>query len=193
MVATIKVQETPQAPSFAAAGIQVPANIATPESAMNSVKEQQSQLNSVNNLTGGRRRKHTHRKGTSRIHKSFIRTYKGRQYISEQSQQMGGSSQGQPITIPQVGSTCSSGPQCAGAQNASFTAIKNQAESSSINDAYQKGGRRRRHKKVKFSASSSSSSHKGSRRYSHRRPRHDHSLTSTVAYNIKKVMGKVFS
>jgi hypothetical protein len=188
MVATIKVQETPQAPSFAAAGIQVPANIATPESAMNSVKEQQSQLNSVNNLTGGRRRKHTHRRGTSRIHKSFIRTYKGRQYISEQSQQMGGSSQGQPITIPQVGPLCSSGPQCAGAQNASFTAIKNQAESSSINDAYQKGGRRRRHKKVKFSASSSSSSHKGSRR-----PRHNHSLTSTIAYNIKKVMGKVFS
>jgi|LauGreDrversion4_2_1035121.scaffolds.fasta_scaffold435442_2 hypothetical protein len=188
MVATIKVQETPQTPSFAAAGIQVPANIATPESAMNSVKEQQGQLNSVNNLTGGRRRKHTYRKGTPRIHKSFIRTYKGRQYITEQSQQMGGSSQGQPITIPQVGSTCSSGPQCAGAQNASFTAIKNQAESSSINDAYQKGGRRRRHKKVKFSASSSSS-RKGSRR----RPRHDHSLTSTIAYNIKKVMGKVFS
>ena len=156
MVATIKVQETPQTPSFAAAGIQVPANIATPESAMNSVKEQQGQLNSVNNLTGGRRRKHTYRKGTPRIHKSFIRTYKGRQYITEQSQQMGGSSQGQPITIPQVGSTCSSGPQCAGAQNASFTAIKNQAESSSINDAYQKGGRRRRHTKVKFSASSSS-------------------------------------
>ena len=188
MVATIKVQETPQTPSFAAAGIQVPANIATPESAMNSVKEQQGQLNSVNNLTGGRRRKHTYRKGTPRIHKSFIRTYKGRQYISEQSQQMGGSSQGQPITIPQVGPLCSSGPQCAGAQNASFTAIKNQAESSSINDAYQKGGRRRRHKKVKFSASSSSS-RKGSRR----RPRHDHSLTSTIAYNIKKVMGKVFS
>ena len=47
------VQQAPQAPSYAPAGIQVPANIATPEATMNSVKDQQSQLNAVNNLTSG--------------------------------------------------------------------------------------------------------------------------------------------
>lgn len=182
---TIKVQEAPQAPSYAAAGIPVSAASATPEAAMNSVKEQQSQLNSVNNLTGGRRHR-TQRKGNKRTHKSFIRTYKGRRYNSEDPQK-GGAQEGGQIAVPQVGSTCSSGPQCSGAQNANFTSISNQAQSSSINDAYaQKGGRR--HKKVKFN-------HRpGSHRSSHsRKPRHDQSLTSMIAYNIKKVMRKVFA
>jgi len=182
---TIKVQEAPQAPSYDAAGIQVPANIATPQAAMESVKNQQVQLNSVNNLTGGRRkhsRQNHHRSKHS--HKSFIRTYKGRRYVSQD--QKGGSSQGgAQIAIPQVGSTCSSGPQCAGAQNANFTAISNQAQSNSINDAYatQKGGRRYNTMKYKHT-------HRHKPRH---KPRHDQSLTTVIAYNIKKVLRKVFT
>lgn len=179
---SLNIQAAPQAPSYDAASIQVPANIATPQATMEGVKAQQSQLNAVNTLSGGRGRS----RGRSRRlgHKSFIRTYKGRRYIPKQ-QQTGGSSSSQSggqIVIPQVGSTCSSGPQCAGAQNANLTATHNQAMSNSINDAYaeQKGGR----KKVRFTM----------RRRSHRRkPRHDQSLTSMIAYNIKKVMRKVFS
>jgi hypothetical protein len=134
-------------------------------------------------LSGGRSRG----RSRGRSHKSFIRTYKGRRYIAKQQQTGGTSSQeGGQIVIPQVGSTCSAGPQCAGAQNASLTALNNQAQSNSINDAYaaQKGGR----KKVRFSHATAR------HRRSHRRPpRHDQSLTSMIAYNIKKVLGKVFS
>jgi hypothetical protein len=169
----LNIQAAPQAPSYDAANIQVPANIATPQATMEGVKAQQGQLNAVNTLSGGRSR--SRRKGR----KSFIRTYKGRRYIAKE-QQTGGS-----IVIPQVGSTCSAGPQCAGAQNANFTALHNQAQSNSINDAYatQKGGR----KKVRFSHATAR------HRRSHRRPRHDQSLTSMVAYNIKKVLRKVLS
>jgi hypothetical protein len=173
----LNIQAAPQAPSYDAASIQVPANIATPQATMDAVKAQQGQLNAVNTLSGGRSRKG--RQGRQ----SFIRTYKGRRYIAKE-QQTGGSSGGS-IVIPQVGSTCSAGPQCAGAQNASLTALHNHAQSNSINDAYatQKGGR----KKVRFSHATAR------HRRSHRRPRHDQSLTSMVAYNIKKVLRKVFS
>jgi hypothetical protein len=172
----LNIQAAPQAPSYDAANIQVPANIATPQATMEGVKAQQGQLNAVNTLSGGRSRsRRKGRKGRG-PRKSFIRTYKGRRYIAKE-QQTGGS-----IVIPQVGSTCSAGPQCAGAQNANFTALHNQAQSNSINDAYatQKGGR----KKVRFSHATAR------HRRSHRRPR---SLTSMVAYNIKKVLRKVLS
>jgi len=108
-------------------------------------------------------------------HRSFIRTYKGRRY--QQQEQKGGS--GERIPIPQVGSTCSSGPQCAGAQNATFTALHNQAQSNSINDAYvtQSGGK---------------SSRKRNTHHRHR-DSHSKSLIDTFAYNMKKVMRKVFS
>ena len=196
---SLNIQAAPQAPSYNAASIEVPANIATPQATMDAVKAQQGQLNAVNTLSGGRSQRRG-RKGRGRgvrggeyPHKSFIRTYKGRRYIAKQQQQHGGngsSQEGGQIVIPQVGSTCSAGPQCAGAQNANFTAIHNQAQSNSINDAYagQKGGRSRRgaHKKVRFL------SHATTQRR-HPRRRHDQSLTSMVAYNIKKVMRKVFS
>jgi len=191
---SIKVQEAPQAPSYAAANIQVPANIATPQATMENVKAQQGQLNAVNNLTGGRHRRSTKRQKRQRSreykHKSFIRTYKGRRYQQpheEQQQQKGGAGavpDGR-IPVPQVGSTCTSGPQCAGAQNATFTALHNQAQSNSINDAYaQSGGGRRGHKNVRLSHT------KGHRKT---KQRHDQSLTSMIAYNIKKVMRKVFA
>jgi len=175
----LKVQETPQAPSYEAQGIQVPASTATPEAAMNSVKSQQTQLNSVNNLSGGRRRIRTTRRGHSKAKsKAIIRTYKGRRYHETDQKGGSGSTQEGGVAIPQVGSTCTSGPQCSGAQNANFTAINNQAQSSSINDAYAKqgGGGRRRFTR--------------SRRH---KPRHDQSLTTIIAYNIKKVLRKVFT
>ena len=192
---SIKVQEAPQAPSYAAANIQVPANIATPQATMENVKAQQGQLNAVNNFTGGRHRRSTKRQKRQRSreykHKSFIRTYKGRRYQQphEQQQQQKGGAGAVPdgrIPVPQVGSTCTSGPQCAGAQNATFTALHNQAQSNSINDAYaQSGGRHTsRHKNVRFSHT------KGHRKT---KQRHDQSLTSMIAYNIKKVMRKVFA
>ena len=180
---SLKVQEAPQPPSYNAEDIQVRANIATPQATMENLKAQQSQLNAVNTLSGGRRkrsvRKHG-KKSSEYKHRSFIRTYKGRRYHESHQQQKGGT--GERIAIPQVGSTCTSGPQCAGAQNASFTALHNQAQSNSINDAYvtQRGGggrtRRRRH-------------HPNA----HRHSRHNQSLTAMIAYNIKKVMRKVFS
>lgn len=189
---SLKIQETPQAPSYAAANIQVPANIATPQATMEAVKAQQGQLNAVNNLSGGRRRRSTKRQQRSRQykHKSFIRTYKGRKYASkEQEQQQKGGAGAVPagqIPVPQVGTTCTSGPQCAGAQNATFTALHNQAQSNSINDAYaQSGGRHTyRHKNVRFSHS---------KHHRKTKQRHDQSLTSMIAYNIKKVFRKVFN
>ena len=198
MTPPLQVQSTPKAPDFGAAGIQVPAHIATPQAAMNNVKAGQSELNTVNNFSGGSRR---HRSGRGRRlrpkrewkHKSFIRTYKGRKYqepssssSSSSSPQKGGASQ---IVIPQVGSACAGGPQCAGAQNAAFTSINNQAKSNGANDAYaaQTGGRRGR--KVRFSKRRTY--HQRSTRNS-RKLRHDQSLTTIIAYNIKKVMRKVF-
>ncbi len=178
---SLKVQEAPQAPSYAAANIQVPASIATPQATMENLKAQQSELNSVNTLSGGRRKKHTAKRGKKSReykHRSFIRTYKGRQY--QQSQQQKGGA-GERIAIPQVGSTCTSGTQCAGAQNASFTALHNQAQSNSINDAYVAQGGGGKRKTIRTS-----------QRRHHRR-HHNQSLSSMIAYNIKKVMRKVFT
>lgn len=194
MVPPLVVQQTPAAPDFGAAGIKVPAHIATPQAAMNNVKAGQSELNTVNNFSGGSRRRHGRRSRGLRPkrewkHKSFIRTYKGRKYqdssSSSSSQQKGGA----PIVIPQVGSTCSGGPQCAGAQNAAFTSINNQATSNGANDAYaaQTGGRSGR--KVRFSKRRM---YHGRSTRNSRKPRHDQSLTTIIAYNIKKVMRKVF-
>lgn len=191
---SIKVQEAPQTPSYAAEAIKVPANIASPQSTMDNVKAGQSQLNSVNTLSGGRHRgtKHRHH----RRHKSFIRTYKGRRYTASK-QQTGGSSaaanSGQ-IPVPQVGPLCSSGPQCSAAQNANFTALNNQAKSSGMNDAYVAGGGggggggRRAHRHNK-------SAHNHHRRHSgasHRKTK-DYSLQSTIAYNINKIIRKIFT
>ena len=182
---SIKVQEAPQAPSYAAAHIQVPANIATPQSTMEGVKAQQGQLNAVNNLSGGRHRTSTtkrQKRQRSYKHKSFIRTYNGRRYQQQQQGGAGAIPEGR-IPVPQVGSTCSSGPQCMGSQNASLTALNNQAKSNSINDAYaQSGGSG--HKKVRFSHT---------KRHRNTKQRHDQSFTSTIAYNIKKVLRKVFA
>lgn len=174
----LNIQEAPQAPSYDAAPIQVPASIATPQSTLNAVKDQQEQLNAVNSLTGGSRRQGQYRSQQPKRRKSgkrvsFIRTYKGRKY-----EQNGGST-GERIPVPQVGSTCTGGNQCAGAQNAVFTSIYNQAQSNSINDAYvtgQTGGRKMTRRK-----------------YKHRIHSHKQSITSTIAYNIKKVMRKMFS
>ena len=175
---SLNIQQAPQAPSYDAASIQVPANIATPQATMEGIKAQQSQLNAVNTLSGGRGRGRGRRLHTQRRNRKSTITQKG-----------GSSQSGGQIVIPQVGSTCSSGPQCAGAQNANLTAIHNQAQSSSVNDAYatQKGGR----KKVRFGRTYRTRTRTRTR--SHRRARHDQSITSMVAYNIKKVMRKIFA
>ena len=176
----LNIQQTPPTPSFKADNINVPANIATPQATIESVKAGQYELNAINQFSGGRRRTHRRR--------NMIRTYKGRKY--HETQKGGSTLQGDKIPIPQVGSTCNTGINCGGAQNAIFTSINNQAQSNGINDAYvQKAGRGRGrggHKKVRFSK------HRTQRTYS-RKNRHDQSLTTIIAYNIKKVMRKVFS
>ena len=193
---SIKVQEAPQTPSYAAEAIKVPANIASPQSTMDNVKAGQDQLNAVNTLSGGRHRGTKHQR--SRRHKSFIRTYKGRRYTASK-QQTGGSSaaaaNSEQIPVPQVGPLCSSGPQCAAAQNANFTALNNQAKSSSINDAYVKGGgggggrRRHRHNKSAHNEHHHRQRHSGA---SHRKTK-DYSLQSTITYNINKIIRKIFT
>jgi hypothetical protein len=184
---TLKVQEAPQAPSYAAVNIQVPANIATPQSTIANAKALQGELLAVNKLTTGGRRRGSSSRRTLK-HKSFIRTYKGRRYVSKG--QTGGSSaasssSGQ-IPIPQVGSLCSSGTQCSAVQNANLTSLYNQAESYSINDKYMKSGGGRRRKKVTFR-------HLRHHRHHHKTSRRHDDVTSTIAYNIKKIIRKVFT
>lgn len=186
----LTLQETPQAPSYASPNIEIPANIATPQATMKLVNDQQTELNAVNTLTsGGRRQTKRQQKSKRRRrqykHKSFIRTYKGhrlqqqKQKQEQEQQQKGGAGavpEGQ-IPITQVGSTCSSGTQCAGAQNANFVALKNQAESNSINDQYikQSGGKK-------------------TQRNSNKTRRQDkYNLTDAIASNIKKVIQRIFS
>ena len=173
----LNIQQAPPAQNFNAESIQVSAKTATPQASMANIKAQADGLNAVNSLSGGGRSG----RGRSR------RSGRGPPRRTHRRQQTGGSSQsGGQITIPQVGPICNSGPQCSAVQNANLTAVSNQAKSSSANDAYatQSGGR----KKVRFSRTHRTRSH------SHRRKsRHDQSITSMVAYNIKKVMRKVFA
>lgn len=173
---SLNIQQAPQAPSYDAASIQVPANIATPQATMEGIKAQQSQLNAVNTLSGGRGRSRGRRLHTQRRNRKSTITQKG-----------GSSQSGGQIAIAQVGPICNSGPQCSAVQNADLTAIHNQAKSNSLNDDYarQKGGR----KKVRFGRTYRTRT----RTRTHRRARHDQSITSMVAYNIKKVMRKIFA
>jgi hypothetical protein len=195
-MSSIKIQEAPQTPSYAADPIQVPANIASPQSTMDNVKAGQEQLNSVNTLSGGRHRGTKHQR--RRWHKSFIRTYKGRRYTASK-QQTGGSTaaaNGGQIPVPQVGALCSSGPQCSAVQNANLTALGNQATSSGLNDSYATGGggsrRAHRHRK---SAHNDHHHHHHRQRHSgasHRKTK-EYSLQSTIAYNMNKLLRKIFT
>ena len=170
----LAVQSAPETPNFNADNIQVSASSATPQASMANIKAQADVLNAVNALSGGRSRRSRRRRG-------------GRGQRTQRRRQKGGSSQsGGQITIPQVGPICNSGTQCSAVQNANLTAVSNQAKSSSANDAYatQTGGR----KKVRFSRT-----HRTRSRSHRRKSRHDQSITSMVAYNIKKVMRKIFA
>jgi len=172
----LAIQSAPEAPNFTADSIQISAKSATPQASMANIKAQADGLNAVNSLSGGGRSRRGRRGRRGR----------GPSRTTHRRQQKGGSSQsGGQITIPQVGPICNSGPQCSAVQNANLTAVTNQAKSSSVNDAYatQTGGR----KKVRFSRT-----HR-TRARTHHRARHDQSITSMVAYNIKKVMRKVFA
>jgi len=167
----LAIQSAPEAPNFTADSIQISAKSATPQASMANIKAQADGLNAVNSLSGGGR----------------SRRGRGPPRRTQRRQQKGGSSQsGGQITIPQVGPICNSGPQCSAVQNANLTAVSNQAKSSSVNDAYatQTGGR----KKVRFSRT-----HRTRSRSHRRKSRHDQSITSMVAYNIKKVMRKIFA
>ena len=195
-MSSIKIQEAPQTPSYAADPIQVSANIASPQSTIDNVKAGQDQLLSVNTLSGGRHRGTKHQR--RRRHKSFIRTYKGRRYTASK-QQTGGSTaaaNGGQIPVPQVGVLCSSGPQCSAVQNAKLTALGNQATSSGLNDGYAKGGgSRRAHRHRKSAHNDHHHHHRHRQRHSgasHRKTK-DYSLQSTIAYNMNKLLRKIFT
>lgn len=119
--------------NFQAAPIQVLAKNATPEAAIQSIQENQAQLQRVNNLTSGGGRRGRSRKMNKSNH---IRTYKGRKYVN--SQYGGSNGSNGSIIIPQAPgqNSCIEGPSCAGVQNANLTSILNQAKSSSANDGY---------------------------------------------------------
>ena len=193
-MSSIKIQEAPQTPSYAADPIQVSANIASPQSTMDNVKAGQDQLLSVNTLSGGRHRGTKHQR--RRRHKSFIRTYKGRRYTASK-QQTGGSTaaaNGGQIPVTQVGPLCSSGPQCSAVQNANLTALRNQATSSGLNDGYAKGGGSRRAHRHRKSAHNDHHHHHRQRHSgaSHRKTK-EYSLQSTIAYNMNKLLRKIFT
>ena len=192
-MSSIKIQEAPQTPSYAADPIKVPANIASPQSTMDNVKAGQEQLNSVNTLSGGRHRGTKHQR--RRRHKSFIRTYKGRRYTASK-QQTGGSTaaaNGGQIPVPQVGALCSSGPQCSAVQNAKLTALGNQATSSGLNDSYAKGGSGRRAHRDRKSAHNDHHHHRQRHSGASHRKTKDYSLQSTIAYNMNKLLRKIFT
>jgi hypothetical protein len=192
-MSSIKIQEAPQTPSYAADPIQVSANIASPQSTMDNVKAGQEQLNAVNTLSGGRHRGTKHQR--RRRHKSFIRTYKGRRYTASK-QQTGGSTaatNGGQIPVPQVGPLCSSGPQCSAVQNANLTALSNQATSSGLNDSYANGGgSRRAHRHRKSAHNDHHHRHQRHSGAAHRKTK-DYSLQSTIAYNMNKLLRKIFT
>ena len=193
-MSSIKIQEAPQTPSYAADPIQVSANIASPQSTIDNVKAGQDQLLSVNTLSGGRHRGTKHQR--RRRHKSFIRTYKGRRYTASK-QQTGGSTaaaNGGQIPVTQVGPLCSSGPQCSAVQNANLTALRNQATSSGLNDGYAKGGGSRRAHRHRKSAHNDHHHHHRQRHSgaSHRKTK-EYSLQSTIAYNMNKLLRKIFT
>ena len=193
-MSSIKIQEAPQTPSYAADPIQVSANIASPQSTIDNVKAGQDQLLSVNTLSGGRHRGTKHQR--RRRHKSFIRTYKGRRYTASK-QQTGGSTaaaNGGQIPVTQVGPLCSSGPQCSAVQNANLTALRNQATSSGLNDGYAKGGgSRRAHRHRKSAHNDHHHHHRQTNSGASHRKTKEYSLQSTIAYNINKIIRKIFT
>ena len=195
-MSSIKIQEAPQTPSYAADPIQVSANIASPQSTIDNVKAGQDQLLSVNTLSGGRHRGTKHQR--RRRHKSFIRTYKGRRYTASK-QQTGGSSaaaaNSEQIPVPQVGPLCSSGPQCSAVQNAKLTALGNQATSSGLNDGYATGGggSRRAHRHRKSAHNDHHHHHRQRHSGASHRKTKEYSLQSTIAYNMNKLLRKIFT
>lgn len=148
---------------YAAQPVQVPANISSPEKAIMLSQEKNAELNAVNNLSGGRGRTYRKsiyymRRASSKKVRKHSRKLKNRskknrhssrrQNISHRKVYSGGEGEGdgqQPgvIVVPQATSTCSSGVNCPGAQNAELISISNQTKANAVNDKYAGGGRGR--------------------------------------------------
>lgn len=141
---------------FSPAPIMVSAKNATPEAALQNIQANESNLQQVNNLSGGaiNNRGRGRGRGTGKYRKN---TY-SRRFI-KRSRQTGGSATQGAITIQQGPgqASCSEGPGCAGAVNADLTSTINQAKSNSLNDGKVGGGYKRRNfknKSKKFKQSS---------------------------------------
>ncbi len=145
---------------YAPQAVQVPANISSPEKAIMLSQEKNAELNAVNNLSGGRGRTYRKsiyymRRASSKKVRKHSRKLKNRskknrhssrrQNISHRKVYSGGEGEGEDgrIVVPQATSTCSSGVNCPGAQNAELISISNQTKANAVNDKYAGGGRGR--------------------------------------------------
>jgi len=136
----------------------------TPDKLLNANQTAGKELNMVNQLSGGKKsrrrnskktvrrsrnknntRKVVLRKRTSRQYKKDKRHTRAKHYNFIGGNDGSGSGSG-GITVPQVGASCTSGPNCPGAMNAGFIATANQATENSSNDGFV-GGKRRKTKK----------------------------------------------
>jgi len=143
---------------YAAQPVQVPANLASPEKAIMLSQEKNAELNAVNNLSGGRGRTYRKsiyymRRASSKKVRKHSRKLKNRSKKSRHSSRRhrkvysGGEGeeqqQQQPgeIVVPQATTTCSSGANCPGMQNAELISISNQGKANAVNDNYAGGGR----------------------------------------------------
>lgn len=133
----------------------------TPDKLLNANQTAGKELNMVNQLSGGKKSRRRNSKKTVRRSRNKNNTRKvlrkrtSKQYKNDKRHTrtkhynfIGGNdgSGSGGITVPQVGASCTTGPNCPGAMNAGFIATANQATENSSNDGFV-GGKRRKTKK----------------------------------------------
>ena len=143
----------------------------TPDKLLNANQTAGKELNMVNQLSGGKKSRRRNSKKTVRrsrnknnTRKVVLRKRTSKQYKKDKRHTrtkhynfIGGNdgSGSGGITVPQVGASCTTGPNCPGAMNAGFIATANQATENSSNDGFVGnssndgfvGGKRRKTKK----------------------------------------------
>lgn len=134
----------------------------TPDKLLNANQTAGKELNMVNQLSGGKKSRRRNSKKTVRrsrnknnTRKVVLRKRTSKQYKKDKRHTrtkhynfIGGNdgSGSGGITVPQVGASCTTGPNCPGAMNAGFIATASQATENSSNDGFV-GGKRRKTKK----------------------------------------------
>jgi hypothetical protein len=137
----------------------------TPDKLLNANQTAGKELNMVNQLSGGKKsrrrnsKKTVRRRNKNNTRKVVLRKRTSKQYKKDKRHTRakhynfigGNDGNGGGITVPQVGASCTTGPNCPGAMNAGFIATANQAAENSSNDGFVGdgfvGGKRRKTKK----------------------------------------------